>query len=74
MNLAVARLTSPDVRAVGVCLNTSSHDAADSQRLCDRTADLFGLPCVDPVRHGVDAIIDELTCNEPYTRTTTFTR
>lgn len=32
-NLSVARLTNPDVRAVGVALNTSKLSRADAKRL-----------------------------------------
>lgn len=62
MNLQVARLTSPNVRAVGVCLNTSALDPAAARAICDRTEDLLGLPCTDPVAFGVEAIIEELLC------------
>lgn len=62
MNLQVARLTSPDVRAVGVCLNTSALDPAAARAICDRTADLLGLPCTDPVAFGVEPIVDKLLC------------
>jgi uncharacterized NAD-dependent epimerase/dehydratase family protein len=60
MNLQVARLTSPRVRAVGVCLNTSALDATAARALCERTEDLLGLPCTDPIAFGVDPIIDAL--------------
>ncbi len=73
-NLEVARLTSPDVRAVGVCLNTSALDPDAALRLCDRTADVLGLSCADPIAHGVDAIIDELLCRAPSTHRTTASR
>lgn len=63
-NLAAARLTSPDVRAVGICLNTSSMEAGAARRLCEATADAFGLPCTDPVAFGVDNLIDQL-CPAP---------
>lgn len=59
-NLEAARLTSPDVRAVGVCLNTSRMEAGAAERLCAATADATGLPCVDPIAHGVEAILDAL--------------
>ena len=62
MNLQVARLTKPDVRAVGVCLNTSALDPAEARAICTRTEDLLGLPCTDPVAFGVDAILDRLLC------------
>ena len=74
MNLAVARLTSPAVRAVGICLNTSNLGTVETQRLCDRTEDVIGLPCTDPVKFGVEAIIDELTCNASSKPATTATR
>ncbi|MBA2770916.1 MAG: DUF1611 domain-containing protein [Sphingomonas sp.] len=69
-NLKVARLTSPNVRAVGVCLNTSRMDAAEARRLCERTEDQLGLPCTDPMAFGVDQILDELLCTAPSTRDT----
>jgi uncharacterized NAD-dependent epimerase/dehydratase family protein len=69
-NLEAARLTSPKVRAVGVCLNTSGLDRLSARQLCHRTEDLLGLPCTDPVAFGVDAIIDELLCLAPSARST----
>src|SRR3990170_616953 len=62
-NLEVARLTSPEVRAVGVCLNTSSLETTAARRLIERTEDILGLPCTDPFAFGVDPILDELACN-----------
>jgi uncharacterized NAD-dependent epimerase/dehydratase family protein len=60
MNLAVARLTSPAVRAVGVAVNTSAIDEAAAQRECARIEDEFGLPCTDPMRFGVERIVERL--------------
>lgn len=70
-NLQVARLTSPGVRAVGVCLNTSTFGASAARDLCAATSDLLGLPCTDPVTMGVEPIIDELLCTENSTSGTT---
>jgi uncharacterized NAD-dependent epimerase/dehydratase family protein len=64
-NLESARLTSPDVEAVGISLNTSGMDLAAARRLCGATEDKMGLPCTDPVAFGVDAIVDNLSCSEP---------
>jgi uncharacterized NAD-dependent epimerase/dehydratase family protein len=61
-NLEAARLTSPGVRAVGICLNTSALEPDAARRVCAQTADRMGLPCVDPIAFGVDPIIDELLC------------
>lgn len=73
-NLEAARLTSPDVRAAGVCLNTSGLEREAALRLCARTADVLGLPCTDPVAFGVDAIIDEMLCLAPCTQHATASR
>ena len=74
MNLQVARLTSPDVRAVGVCLNTSTLDSAEAQRLCRSTEELLDLPCTDPMAFGVEAILNELLCFERSARSTIASR
>jgi len=59
-NLAAAQLTNPDARFAGICLNTSALSDAEAQDVMAATADRFGLPCVDPVRTGVAAIVDGL--------------
>jgi uncharacterized NAD-dependent epimerase/dehydratase family protein len=73
-NLEVARLTSPAVRAVGICLNTSGLEPGEARSLCERTADRLGLPATDPVAFGVESIVDELLCLEPSTRSTIASR
>lgn len=59
-NLAAARLTSPNVVAVGVSLNTSRLERQAALRLCRETEDALGLPCTDPVAMGVGRIVDRL--------------
>jgi uncharacterized NAD-dependent epimerase/dehydratase family protein len=59
-NLEAARLTSPEVRAVGICLNTSALDRDAARRLCEETEDQLQLPCTDPIAFGVQPIIDRL--------------
>ncbi|HYJ81351.1 MAG TPA: N-acetyltransferase DgcN [Allosphingosinicella sp.] len=73
-NLEAARLTSPVVRSVGICLNTSGLEPDEARRLCDSIADALGLPCTDPVAFGVGPIIDELLCLEDSTRGTIASR
>ena len=64
-NLEAARLTSPDVSAVGICLNTSALDRDAALRHCARVEDQLGLPCTDPIAFGVETIIDRLLCPAP---------
>jgi len=60
-NLEAARLTSPDVKFGGISLNSSILDQAAALAYCEDLAVQFGVPCVDPLRHGVGAIIDRLS-------------
>jgi uncharacterized NAD-dependent epimerase/dehydratase family protein len=59
-NVEAAQLTNPAVRCVGVSVNTAALDAAAARDYLRRTEDTIGLPCVDPVRTGVGAIVDRL--------------
>jgi uncharacterized NAD-dependent epimerase/dehydratase family protein len=56
-NLAVARLTSPDVVAVGIALNTAKLAEEEARTLCAATTDTLGLPCTDPYRFGADVLL-----------------
>jgi len=58
--LRAARLTNPRARFVGIALNTSKLSATDSATKLATTAESLGLPCVDPIRTGVAAIVDAL--------------
>lgn len=73
-NLEAARLTSPHARVVGICLNTSSLATEEAARECAATADRLGLPCTDPIRFGVEPILDELLCAVPLAHATTASR
>ncbi|HVF95512.1 MAG TPA: N-acetyltransferase DgcN [Sphingomonas sp.] len=67
-NLSVARLTSPDVQAIGVALNTVKLDEESAHRLCAETGERLGLPCTDPYRFGADPFVDRmLQCFAPST-------
>ncbi len=73
-NLEAARLTSPSVRAGGICLNSSSMDAETARRLCAVIEAQTGLPCTDPVRFGVESVIDHILCPEPSILSTNASR
>lgn len=60
-NIEAAQLTNPAVRCVGLSINTSGMEAAAARDYLRETGARLGLPCVDPVRTGVGAIIDELS-------------
>jgi uncharacterized NAD-dependent epimerase/dehydratase family protein len=59
-NVEAAQLTNPAVRCVGLSINTSGLDAGAARDYLRQTEDRLGLPCIDPVRSGVGAIVDKL--------------
>jgi uncharacterized NAD-dependent epimerase/dehydratase family protein len=59
-NVEAAQLTNPAVRCVGLSINTSGLDAAAARDYLRETEGRLGLPCVDPVRNGVAALVDNL--------------
>jgi Domain of unknown function (DUF1611_C) P-loop domain/X-Pro dipeptidyl-peptidase (S15 family) len=58
--LAAARLTNPKARFAGVSLNTSRLSEAEAQVILRNTRQSMGLPCVDPIRTGVESIVAAL--------------
>lgn len=61
LNLTMARLTNSSVRFVGISINTAALTPTQAEEVLNQVEDQFGIPVVDPVRHGVDRIIDQLT-------------
>jgi uncharacterized NAD-dependent epimerase/dehydratase family protein len=59
-NIEAAQLTNPSVRCVGLSINTAGLDPAAARDYLRQTEDRLGLPCVDPVRTGVAALVDNL--------------
>ncbi len=55
-----AQNVNPDVKVVGVSINTKSLDDAAAEKLLKETEQRLGLPTVDAVRTGVASIVDNL--------------
>jgi len=58
--LRAARLTNPRVRVVGISVNTSHLSEPAARELLANTSEQTGLPSVDPIRFGVEPIVDYL--------------
>ncbi len=59
-NLAVARLTNPAVRFVGIAINSSQMAPDDVAPYYQSLEEQFGLPVVDPFKDGAGRIVDNL--------------
>ncbi|MDC8830778.1 N-acetyltransferase DgcN [Alteromonas gilva] len=60
MNLNAARVTNPAVKIIGVSVNTSSVSDVEALTYCKDVTERLGLPCVDPIRHGVGPLVEAL--------------
>ncbi len=59
-NLRVASLTNPNVKFVGVSVDTSRLGEDEALTFLEETGKRLGLPAVDPVRTGVGKIVERL--------------
>lgn len=55
-----AQLTNPNVRLVGVSLNTSALDEEARERVLSETARELGVPAFDPLKTSPAAVVDRL--------------
>ncbi len=59
-NLEAARLTNPDVQALGVSINTAALDEAAARDCMAKVEQELGLPTVDAFRTGVARLVDAI--------------
>ncbi len=59
-NLAMGRLTNPNIRCVGVSVNTSQLSEAERQDYLQQLSQDTGLPCADPIVSGLESIVQNL--------------
>lgn len=58
--IAAGRLTNPEIRCVGIAINTSALPDGEARAMLDATRAAHALPVSDPVRFGVGPIVDRL--------------
>lgn len=59
--LALGRIVNPEMRAVGIAVNTAALTVDAAERYLRETADEYCLPVCDPSRTGVGSVVDRLT-------------
>lgn len=68
MNIRLGALTNPDIRPVGIAVNTEKLGEAEAKALLAGLAAEHGLPATDPIRFGVEGIVDHLAALYPASR------
>ena len=59
--VTLGKLTNPDCRFVGIAVNTQALEPDAGERYVKELTERYGLPASDPVAHGVEAILDNLS-------------
>ncbi len=65
LTVQLGRLTNPDIRPVGIAVNTQALAEDEARALLDGLAAEHGLPATDPVRFGVEALVDRIVADFP---------
>lgn len=60
LHLQCAKIVNPQVRCIGVSVNTSSLEPRTRRAYLDKLQAELGLPCVDPLIDGCDALVEQL--------------
>lgn len=60
MTIACGRLTNPAIRCIGIAINTQALDEATALSEIKETERAHGLPTTDPIRFGVETIVNRL--------------
>ena len=60
MHVAMGRRTNPNVRCVGISVNTSQLSAGKREDYLYDLSAATGLPCVDPLIDGCGAIVENI--------------
>ena len=60
LTLRCGRLTNPDIRPVGISINTQAYGEDEARACLEATAKAHDLPATDPIRFGVGPIVERL--------------
>jgi len=65
LTIRCGRLTNPDIRCVGLAVNTAALGEEQALGLLDQLTEIHEFPATDPIRFGVDPIIDQIARDFP---------
>ncbi|MTI45296.1 putative NAD-dependent epimerase/dehydratase family protein [Roseibium hamelinense] len=61
MTIACGKLTSPDIRCIGIAVNTAALTEEDARSYLAGLSAEYDLPATDPVRFGMETIVDRVS-------------
>ena len=65
LTIRCGRLTNPAIRPVGIAINTEALGDAEAREVLGAAEREHGLPASDPIRFGVEAIVDRIEAEFP---------
>lgn len=60
MTVQCGRLTNPDIRCLGIAVNTQALGDEEARAYLTGVSEQHGLPATDPVRYGMDTLVDKV--------------
>ncbi|MEN8251888.1 MAG: NAD-dependent epimerase/dehydratase family protein, partial [Bacteroidota bacterium] len=63
LNVQMGKLTNPNIKCVGISVNTSRLPTDEREKYLINLSKDTGLPCVDPLIDGCDAIVNYINEN-----------
>jgi uncharacterized NAD-dependent epimerase/dehydratase family protein len=66
LTIRCGSLTNPGIRPVGIAINTEKLGEDEARTLIAETASRHKLPATDPIRFGVESIIDRVVAEFPH--------
>ncbi|GGB37093.1 hypothetical protein GCM10011316_06490 [Roseibium aquae] len=60
LTIQCGQLTNPDIQCIGVSVNTAALSEDDAWKYLAKIGEEFGLPATDPVRFGIEAMVDKI--------------
>ncbi|MCJ2037437.1 DUF1611 domain-containing protein [Methylobacterium sp. J-059] len=67
LTIQLGSLTNPGIRPTGIAVNTQALEEDPARSLLEKLGAEYGLPATDPVRFGVEGLVDRLIAEFPET-------
>lgn len=61
--IQLGRLTNPAIQCIGIAVNTAALEDDEALAFLAKVGEKHGLPATDPVRYGMEAIVDKVSAD-----------